>query len=156
MALPPYDDLNFQATTRGGRVMDYILHNKAVFKGTTDAIGNLALAGAAIAHDDAEDRRRRGKDADSQEDAAAVMAAAGVISKVFSAAANPHADTRTWDNLPQYLSFAALRLPPGPHVARLEFFNADGKILPEFTQQVTITVADQATDTVVFLSQLSK
>ena len=28
----PYDDLGFQATTRGGRVMDHVLANKAVFK----------------------------------------------------------------------------------------------------------------------------
>ena len=45
----PYDDLGFQATTRGGRVMDHVLANKAVFKGTTDAVGNAAIIGGAIA-----------------------------------------------------------------------------------------------------------
>ena len=35
-----YDDLTYQATTRGGRVMDHILANKAVFKSTTDTIGD--------------------------------------------------------------------------------------------------------------------
>ncbi|MGB9604038.1 MAG: hypothetical protein ACPMAG_14735, partial [Limisphaerales bacterium] len=44
----PYDDLNFQATTRGGRVMDYILANKAVFKETTDNVGNVAIIGGAV------------------------------------------------------------------------------------------------------------
>lgn len=146
VALPPYDDLDFQATTRGGRVMDYILRNKAVFKGATDAIGDLALAGAVIAHDNGP----------KQDKAATAMAIAGMLSKVLSAAANPRADTRTWDNLPQYLSFAALRLPAGSHAARLEFFSADGEILSEFTRRVTITVADSSTDTVVFLSQLSQ
>jgi hypothetical protein len=146
VALPPYDDLNFQAVTRGGRVMDHILRNKAVFKGTTDTLGDLAITGAVIAHDHGP----------KQDKAAAVMAAAGVISKVLSASTNARADTRTWDNLPQYLSFAALRLAPGSHAARLEFYDANGRRLPEFTQNVMITVADPSADTVVFLSQLSK
>ena len=146
VALPPYDDLNFQATTRGGRVMDYILRNKAVFKGATDAFGGLALTGAIIAQENGE----------KQESAAAVMAVAGLISKAFSAATNPRADTRTWDNLPQYLSFAALRLPPGPHAARVEYYDANGERLPEFSREVTIEVADGPHDTVVFLSQLSR
>src|SRR6185503_14125437 len=47
--LPAYDDLGYQATTRGGRVMDHILGNKAVFKAATDAAGDIALAGSAIA-----------------------------------------------------------------------------------------------------------
>jgi hypothetical protein len=78
-----------------------------------------------------------------------------LIGKVLSAAANPRADTRTWDNLPQYLSFAALRLPAGPHAARLEFYDANGRRLPEFTRNLTLDVASAGTDTVVFLSQLS-
>ena len=51
----PTDDVCFQATTRGGRVMDHILGNKAVFKSTTDAAGNVALIGglttAAVSDD---------------------------------------------------------------------------------------------------------
>jgi hypothetical protein len=146
VALPPYDDLSYQAITRGGRVMDYILQNKAVFKETADAVGTLALTGAIIAHDQGS----------KQDRAAAIMATAGLISKIFSAATNAQADTRTWDNLPQYLSFAALRLAPGPHAARLEFFDANGRRLPEFTKSVTINVADAGADTVVFLSQLAE
>ena len=43
--IAPTDDVGFQATTRGGRVMDHILGNKAVFKSTTDTVGNVALVG---------------------------------------------------------------------------------------------------------------
>ena len=57
--LPSYDDLGFQATTRGGRVMDYILGNKAAFKATADAAGDIALAGSAIAHDESRRKERR-------------------------------------------------------------------------------------------------
>ena len=156
VALPPYDDLDYQATTRGGRVMDYVLRNKAVFKNTTGAVGDAALVGAAVAHGVAEDRRRAGKSSDSQDDTAAALAVAGVLTKVVAAAATPQADTRTWDNLPQYLSFAALRLAPGPHAARLEFFDAKGRALPEYTRNLTISVADQDQDTIVFLSELAR
>jgi len=131
VALPPYDDLDFQATTRGGRVMDYILNNKAVFKSTTDA----APAGAAIAPGGAQ-----GRNAGAPENAAAAW---------------PAADTRTWDNLPQYLSFAAFRLAPGPHPARLEFFDAQGRLMPEFSRNLTLMVKSGG-DTVIFLSELAK
>src|SRR5436309_30943 len=52
----PYDDLLFQATTRGGRVMDHVLANKAVFKSATDTAGNAALISGAIlaTHHDTE------------------------------------------------------------------------------------------------------
>src|SRR6266581_1729515 len=44
----PCDDLSWQATTRGGRVMDHILANKAVFKSATDTAGNAAIISGAI------------------------------------------------------------------------------------------------------------
>src|SRR5438477_2742840 len=46
--LRPYDDLYFQATTRGGRVMDHILANKAGFKRATDIAGDAGLVSGLI------------------------------------------------------------------------------------------------------------
>ena len=46
LELPPYDDVSWQATTRGGRVMDHILGNKAVFKQRSETVGDVALVGA--------------------------------------------------------------------------------------------------------------
>ena len=148
IALPPYDNLNFQATTRGGRVMDYILGRKAVFKRTTDTVGDLAfLSAAAAADNDSRDSRR----------AAVGLAAIGLISKIASAATTPQADVRTWDNLPQYLSFVALKLAPGDHPARLEFLTRDGEPAPELTRELTITVSsDPSANNVVFLSELAR
>ena len=98
------DDVTFQATTRGGRVMDHILGNKAVFKGTTDTIGNVALIGglgtAVMSHDRTAQEVGLG------------IALAGLVAKAVSAATTPAADTRSWDNLPHYLSFASVPLPP--------------------------------------------
>jgi hypothetical protein len=146
IALPPYDNLSYQATTRGGRVMDYILGHKAVFKATTNTVGNVAFLGAAVA---ANNGSRDG------DEAAIGLAAIGLISKIASAATTPRADIRAWDNLPQYLSFAALKLTPGDHPAQIEFLTRDGSPAPELTREITITVpADPSANTVVFLSEL--
>jgi len=152
VALPPYDDVSFQATTRGGRLMDHVLGNKAVFKQTTDTVGDVALIGAMGA------ANHGGRDADK---AALALAAVGLFSKIASAATTPAADIRAWNNLPQYLSFAALQLAPGDYNAKLEFLDANAQIVPWLTQQLTITVpaADssigaRASDTVLFFSEL--
>lgn len=152
--LPAYDDLNYQATTRGGRVMDHILGNKAVFKRTTDSVGDVALIGGVIAADNI--RRYDGRKNHDAENAAIALGAIGLISKIASAATTPDADTRMWHNLPQRLSFAALRLPPGEHTGSMEFFDASGRQLAALTQELTIVVDDTVRDTVVFMSELKR
>lgn len=154
--LPAYDDLGYQATTRGGRVMDHILGNKAVFKAGADAAGDVALVGAMIAGDQAMRRERQGRDSEDASIAAVGLGIVGLIGKIAAAATQTEADTRQWDNLPQRLSFAALKLPPGEHRGRLEFLDAAGEVLERRTQAVTLTVADGSRDTVVFLSELKR
>lgn len=156
LALPAYDDLGFQATTRGGRVMDHILGNKAVFKSSADVAGDFALVGAAVAHSEAERRKAEGEDGRSADITALGLGVLGLIGKVASAATQPHADTREWDNLPQRLSFAAVKLTAGEHHGRLEFLDRDGEVLSQRTQNVTINVASTDRDTVVFLSELKR
>ncbi len=154
--LPAYDDLGYQATTRGGRVMDYILGNKAIFKAGAEVAGDVALTGAVIASDQARRRERQGKDGDDASAAAVGLGILGVLGKIASAATRPEADVRQWNNLPQRLSFAALKLPPGEHRGRLEFLDRDGHVLAARTQAVTITVGADDRDTVVFLSELTR
>jgi len=136
----PYDDVNFQATTRGGRVMDHILANKAVFKSTTDTIGNVAIVGGAIA------ASQRGG-----EEVGVGLLAAGILSKVVAAATTPAADIRTWENLPGYLSFVALDLTPGPHSATVQFTDGAGTILPSLTKTINFNVSP-GNSTVLFAS----
>lgn len=224
----PWDDLTFQATTRGGRVMDYVLGRKAVFKGGADTVGDVALMGAVIAAQNiykpvekkpdakaekkpeaepepapppsagrraetqppgrrlgrmeeeiAEARRaaaeqekekaraaqeKKKKEAEQpalekDEDAANLALALGVVgvlAKAVSVATTPEADTRTWDNLPQYLSAGVLALPPGAHEATLEFFDANERRIDSLARKLTVTVADANRDTVVFLSELPR
>jgi hypothetical protein len=143
----PCDDLHFQATTRGGRVMDHVLANKAVFKSATDTIGDVAiLSGAILASQD--------NDRGAANEVGLGLVAAGILSKVVSAATTPQADTRTWDNLPQFISFAALKLPPGTNVLTVEFNDVGGRADPNLTKTITVNVPPDR-DKVVFVSDTS-
>lgn len=143
----PTDDVYFQATTRGGRVMDHILGNKAVFKTTTDTVGSAALIGGLGAAAVSSDR--------TTQQVGLGIAMAGLLSKAISAATVPAADTRAWDNLPRYLSFAALPLPPGQHQATIEFKDAAGQVVPTFTKVFTLHIPADGRDKVVFVSDQS-
>jgi hypothetical protein len=136
-----YDDLTYQATTRGGRIMDHILANKAVFKSATDTAGNVGIIGGAIL---ATDRHTQG--------VGLGLLAAGVIGKIVSAATTPAADIRCWDNLPQLLGFAAAALPPGQHAITVDFLTANGAPIAGMTRNVTIQVADPTKDTIVLIT----
>ena len=140
---PSYDDVYFQATTRGGRVMDHILAGKAQFKGATDAVGDAAIVSGAILGVTQQGRRS------NADEIGAGLLLFGLASKLISGATNPTADTRCWENLPGHLSFAAAELPPGQHTATAEFLNAAGT--PHRVKTLTFTV-QPGRDTVVFVS----
>lgn len=96
-------DINFQATTRGGRGVQHILDGKAEFKDTTAAVGDVATtAGAATmmagAYSGNSDMMGVG----------ALVGIIGLISSASSEAASPEADIRQWVGLP-----AAVLLMPG-------------------------------------------
>ena len=143
----PADDLGFQAKTRGGRVMDHVLGRKAVFKSTTDTVGNLALMGG-LATAAASDNR-------TAQQVGLGIALAGLVSKAISAATVPAADTRTWDNLPGYLSFVSVPLPLGQHVATIQFLDANGRALANLTKTITVNITTTDRDKVVFVSDTS-
>lgn len=143
-----YDDLGFQATTRGGRVMDHVLANKAIFKDVTGGVGQAAILGGALTA--ASSRNSTG-----QEVGLGVLAA-GLILEGFSASTHPAADIRTWDNLPRFLSFAALQLPPGQYPATVEFRDRNGYTIPNLTKTLTINMTADSRDKVVFVSDRSR
>jgi hypothetical protein len=145
----PTDDVGFQALTRGGRVMDHVLGNKAVFKTATDIAGDVAIVGGA-----ATLLAGGGRNATANEVGAGLLAV-GVLSKIVSAATTPEADIRAWNNLPHYLSFASLALPPGQHLVTVEFHNAAGQVLPQLTKTLTVDVPADGKDKVIFVSDQS-
>jgi len=146
LAVAPCDDVNFQATTRGGRVMDHVLGKKAAFKSATGTAGDVALIGG-LATAAASNNR-------TTQNVGLGIALAGLISKGISAATTPEADIRTWDNLPQFISFAAVQLPPGENVVTVEFLDAIGRADAKLTKTLTVTIAADR-DKVVFVSDTS-
>jgi len=140
------DDLFFQATTRGGRVMDQILANKAGFKRTTDVAGTGAIIGGAVI---AGTGGSRGSTA-----AGLGLVAAGLFSKMLSASTTPAADIRSWDNLPLFLTFASLELPPGPQTLTIEFLDPSQRVVANLTKTVSIDVVP-GKDSVIYVSDQS-
>jgi hypothetical protein len=148
LQVAPCDDLNFQATTRGGRVMDHVLANKAVFKKTTDTLGDAAIVSGSILAGIGHGSHN------ASDEVGAGLLIAGLVSKMLSAATTPEADTRTWDNLPQFISFATMKMSPGEHTVTVEFNDAGGQANPKLTKTITVNVpADR--DKVVFVSDTS-
>jgi tetratricopeptide (TPR) repeat protein len=142
--LRPWDDLYFQATTRGGRMMDRILANKAGFKRTTDAAGTAGIIGGAVMTQHRETQV-----------AGLGLLAAGLLSKIASASTTPQADIRTRDNLPHYLSFAGVELPPGEYNATVDFLDGADRILPNLTKKLAFTVPPGNGDKVIYVSEKS-
>ena len=149
LALHAWDDVYFQATTRGGRVMDHVLGNKAIFKSTTGTVGDAAIISGAVL---AGGPHRRN---DTAQAVGLGLVAAGLLTKFVSEATAPEADVRAWDNLPRYLTFAAQELPPGEHTAVIEFKNAAGQILPHLTKTVHVHVPPAGPDKVVYINDQS-
>jgi hypothetical protein len=145
--LKPADDLNFQATTRGGRLMDHVLANKAVFKATTDTVGNAAIVSGAIL---ASGHHHNS----SADEVGAGLMIAGLLSKMASAATTPQADVRCWATLPQFLALGQFKLLPGEHTATVSFLNAAGGAESKFTKQITFTVPESR-DAVIYVSDQS-
>lgn len=146
--LKPADDLAFQATTRGGRLMDHVLANKAVFKSATDAAGSAAIMGGAILAAGGQGRNN------AADEIGAGLIIAGLVSKIASAATTPEADVRCWETLPQFLALGQFKLHSGEHSATISFLNASGAAETKFTKHITFTVPE-GRDAVVYVSDQS-
>jgi hypothetical protein len=118
-----------------------------VFKSATDTAGNVALIGG-LATAAASNNR-------TAQEVGLGLALAGLVSKVVSAATVPAADTRSWENLPRYLSFVNVPLPPGQHVATIQFLDASGQAHPDLTKSITVNITTTDRDKVVFVSDTS-
>jgi hypothetical protein len=149
VSLERCDSVSFQATTRGGRVMDHILGNKAVFKAATDGVGNAAIVSGAIL---ATQQGRRS----AADEVGAGLLVFGLASKIVSAATTPAADTRAWDTLPEWLTFGALKVAPGAHTATVEFLGEGGGPMPGLTRTYKLNIPENSRDLVIFASDRSQ
>ena len=120
--------------------MDAILARKAGVKKMGDTLGDVATVPGIILTDSEETR-----------DLGLALLGVGLAGKAVGGTVEPRADTRTWNNLPQYLSFASLKLSDGRHEAVIEFLDAAGNVLPNRQKHVTLNVQPNR-DTVVFVA----
>jgi len=108
-------DIEFQATTRGGRRMDAILKGKVAFRDTSVSIGKvLTESGGQVGGY-----------------AGITMQVIGLIAQGAGGAVTPEADIRCWKTLPKSYELYALNLPEGEHKIHFEqhlYFEARNKI----------------------------
>jgi len=115
------ESLNYQATTRGGRVFDNIMKGKVEFKENTDTAGNVAL-GAGLAITEASNTI---SDPDAKGAAAllglGVMAVGGIF-KIVSKLTEIGIDTRVWKSLPGHIHVWSRRVSPGKYPLEIRYY----------------------------------
>jgi tetratricopeptide (TPR) repeat protein len=115
------EDIFYQASTRGGRPVDFILDGKVQFQEGTKVAGTvlktvgLATLAAGLAADNKYVVIAGG-----------VVTILGFVADGVAAAVRPEADIRYWDNLPDKVHLAALSLPDAKNEVRAQVFDSSG------------------------------
>ena len=130
-------DMNYQASTRGGRMMDGVLKDKADFKDDLQSYSDTANRSSDAFHG-------AGLSGDPfAKTVGTVMGSfAGFIGVAFSRASgavDAHADIRSWRTLPGQLDVLPLRMSPGCHDVVLRGY-VSGKAVVE--KKVRLAVPD--------------
>ncbi len=112
------ENLLWQASTRGGRMIDAVLAGKAAFKEGATEFGGTMTQASLIAVQSANSMMMQAQNlaaqgysvdmsgAQGMAYAGAAFAAVGLISAMAASAAKPQADTRYWDSLPGEIRYA--------------------------------------------------
>jgi tetratricopeptide (TPR) repeat protein len=101
-------DVNYQATTRGGREIDAVMAGKAQFKENAGTVSNVSMQmGSNVAMLGAMSGNR------DLAGAGLIGMFAGLVAKGIEQATTPAADVRSWDSLP-----GKIMLVTGPDIAK--------------------------------------
>ena len=119
-----FGDINYQATTRGGREMDNVLKTQATVKNTSDIGGNALIA--------------TGASGTGSSGADAAFLIGGLLLKALAATTNPEADIRYWHNLPAHFEIIPLKIPPHTNTLQLLKYNAENQL----TEQTSVVLPD--------------
>jgi len=122
LVVTPVEDIYWQSRTRGTREIDYILADKgAMLKNATDtgsglasAGNNVALVGSAFGGPVAG--------------IGGGIALAGMLSLSSEMNANPRADTRYWDNLPDKVHVTTTQARVGDKL-EVQFLDSDSRVV---------------------------
>jgi hypothetical protein len=130
------EDVFYQASTRGGREFDSVLAGKAQFKQGANVVGDVAMTGAMVAAAVAMNSSNAGTQRDSAA-AAGIMLLMALAAKAAAEAAEPDADVRYWDNLPDRVHAVTLPLPASVNSLSVDLMAADGTVLRTREARVT-------------------
>ncbi|OGU00926.1 MAG: hypothetical protein A2079_01370 [Geobacteraceae bacterium GWC2_48_7] len=151
----PMEDIDFQASSRGGRQIDKILKDKVVFREKNLAMGS-ALSEAAEAAIILAPLANIGS-ANAMGSVQAVaggLAVIGALQQYIAINAKPQADTRYWDNLPDMVHVALIKTTPGTHSATFRFTDEKYLQVPELAEKkVTFQAYDNKFTLVVVKSR---
>ena len=113
-------DIEYQATTRGGRLMDNVLADKAAVKSAMEVSGNVFLVtGTALLLAGARTLGTPPVGISLLGAGLGCLVIGGTV-HIVGAYMNPAADGRFWKNLPAQLHIVPLNLPPGKHTVMLK------------------------------------
>ena len=130
-------DIDYQATSRGGRLMDNVLADKATAKKAMEVSRNVFFivgSGLLIAGSRAMGAPMVGL---SLMGAGAGCYILGGTAWIIGSMMNPAADGRYWHNLPGQLYIVPLELTPGEHEVRISgFYRSDRAANSVFKIQV--------------------
>lgn len=118
----PMEDIYFQAATRGGRQIDKVLKDKVVFRERNLAMGS-ALSSVAETAMIMAPLANAGHAMGAVQGVAGGLAVIGALQQYIAINAKPQADTRYWDNLPDMVHVALVKVAPGKHSATFRFTN---------------------------------
>jgi tetratricopeptide (TPR) repeat protein len=104
--LVPAADINFQASTRGGRAIDFILDGKANFKQGAETASDVLIAASLATSMSALNTGDRGT-----AEAGGYMALASIGLGLLASVTTPAADTRYWWSLPAEVYLMADSIP---------------------------------------------
>jgi tetratricopeptide (TPR) repeat protein len=130
----PLVDLYYQASTRGGTVMEGIRKGKAVFKDIS-AVAGFVLINEGLS----------GRHSDAQ-------LAVGLGLLALSLLSSSSADTRHWSILPDSVQLLTAYVSPGSHQMRLVYRDGSGHELAELTQTWTVVVPESGEGVYYFRS----
>ncbi len=128
-------DLDYQASTRGGKAMAGIREGKAVFKGITGTAGAILLIEGA--NDSGKGQRDK-----------LIVGGALLLASLLTSAS---ADVRHWETLPQTVHALTAEVAPGRHEVRIVF---SGPGNPAGLEQTWLVDVPEQGDAVVLFRSL--
>ncbi len=146
--LTPVESIFWQASSRGGRMVDAILEGKAMFRQKTAKAGEFLsnLGSSAVIWAPLSD-------ASSVEitNIGAGLAVVGATVQLVALNAKPKADTRYWHGLPDMIHCGYQYLEPGDYTVAVNFADKNRVTLPTLSKTIHFTV-EQNKPTVVWAS----